>query len=155
MTFKCPYTEVCRADALQQFADAPELAAIFSQRLQCGERNPDRAHRCAVRLALTEKELPTLGSYIQEQRRAKLVPQAQFAQQVGIDIQALRDLELNKLDPVSVPQRILASMAQALSAPADYLAVLARLTTKAGLPRQGTIFARSVTSTDETLEHQE
>ncbi len=58
MAFKCPYTEICRADALHQFAELPELAALFSQRLQCGERNAANAYRCATRLQLVEEELP-------------------------------------------------------------------------------------------------
>jgi transcriptional regulator with XRE-family HTH domain len=133
----------------------PELATIFSQRIQCGERNPERAHSCAVRLGLTEKELPTLGKYVQEQRRAKLVPQIRFAQQAGIDLQALRDLELNKLDPTKLPQRILERIANALSAPVEYLIVLAKLTSQAGSPRQGTVFARTLIARDERSESQQ
>jgi hypothetical protein len=154
MTFKCPYTEVCRAEGLRQFADAPELAMIFSQRLQCGERDSERAHRCAARLGLTEKELPTLGAYIQEQRRAKLVPQSQFAQEAGIDIQVLRDLELNKLDPARLPHRMLVRVAETLSAPIEYLTALAKLTSQAGSPRQGIAFTRTGVSSDETSDAQ-
>lgn len=152
MPFKCPYTEVCRAEALCKFAAVPELAALFSERLQCAERDPERAHSCAVRLGLTEKELPTLGKYIQEQRRAKNVPQAYLAEQIGLSVQVLRDLELNKLDPTKISRRVLKHLATTLSAPVDYLVSLAKLTSKAGLPRQGTVFARTVVSYDEPVE---
>ncbi len=155
VNFKCPYTEICRADALHQFAELPELALLFSQRLQCAERNEANAYRCAARLQLIDKELPTLGRYVQEQRRAKQVPQAAFAAQVGMDIQTLRDLELNKLNPTRLPRRILEGIATILSAPADYLVALAKLTSQAGSPRQGTIFARAVLPTnDEPSEPQ-
>ncbi|HEY0733821.1 MAG TPA: hypothetical protein VGD69_02865 [Herpetosiphonaceae bacterium] len=155
MSFKCPYTEICRAEALRQFAEVPELAALFNERLQCAERNSERAHRCATRLGLVEKELPTLGKYVQEQRRAKQLPQAQFAQQVGLEIQALRDLELNKLDPTKLPRRIFDSIATVLSASSDYLLTLAQLTSQAGSPRQGIVFARTIISNEQSPESQQ
>lgn len=155
MSFKCPYTEICRAEGLRQSAEVPELAAMFNQRLQCGERNPERAQRCATRLGLVEKELPTLGRYVQEQRRVKQLPQAQFAQQIGLEIQALRDLELNKLDPTSLPRRIFDSIATVLSASSDYLVALAQLTSQAGSPRQGTVFARTIVSNEQSPESQQ
>lgn len=152
MSFKCPYTEVCRAEALIEFAAVPQLAALFSERLQCTERDSQRAHRCALVLGLTEKELPTLGKYVQEQRRASDLPQVQLAKQVGINIQVLRDLELNKVDPTRLPRGVLERIAEAISTPVDYLVSLAKLTSKAGLPRQGTVFARTVLLDDEAPE---
>lgn len=64
----------------------------------------------------------------------------------------MRDLELNKLDPVRIPRRVLEKIADVLSAPADYMVSLARLTSKSGTPRQGTVFARTVLVEDETTE---
>lgn len=152
MTYRCPYTELCRAEAIKNFAAVPELAAIFTERLQCTERVPERAHRCAERLKLTEKELPTFGKYIQDERRSLSVGQADFADTIEMPIQSLRDLELNKLDPTGLPRRVLERIATVLAAPTDYLVMLAKLSSRAGLPRGGVVFARTVLVDDETRE---
>lgn len=144
MTYRCAYTEVCRAQALRELTDTPELAALFTLRLQCGERNSLKAQRCATLLGLAEQEFPTLGQYVQEQRRERDLPQRTLAQQTGIDLQALRDLELNKLDPQQLPSGLIERLAGALAAPVEYLKALARITSQAGLPRQGTVFARTI-----------
>lgn len=144
MTYRCPYTEVCRAQALREFAATPELAALFTQRLQCGERDSVKAQRCATLLGLAEQEFPTLGQYVQEQRRGLQLPQRELAQQAGIELQALRDLELNKLDPQTLPGAIIEQLATILTAPVEYLKALARITSQAGTPRQGTVFARTI-----------
>jgi DNA-binding XRE family transcriptional regulator len=144
MSYRCPYTEVCRAQALREFAATPELATLFTQRLQCGERDAGKAQRCARLLGLAEQQFPTLGLYVQQQRRGLQLPQGQLAQQVGLALQELRELELNKLDPQALPAAIIERLATALRAPADYLKVLARITSQAGTPRQGTVFARTI-----------
>src|SRR4051812_11463754 len=115
MTYKCPHTEICRAEALREFARFPELALIVEQRIQCSERDPGRAQRCATRLGLTELELPTLGGYIQERRRSQQIPQGQLAQQVGVKLQVLRDVELDKADPTKLPRSLIERIAAALS----------------------------------------
>lgn len=144
MGFRCPYTEVCRAQALREFADIPELAAMFTQRLQCREDDSVKAQRCATMLGLAEQEFPTLGQYVQEQRRGLQLPQRELAQQAGIELQELRDLELNKLDPQTLPGSIIEQLATILTAPVEYLKALARITSQAGTPRQGTVFARTI-----------
>ncbi|EFO79477.1 hypothetical protein OSCT_2603 [Oscillochloris trichoides DG-6] len=144
MTFRCPYTEICRAQALREFAEIPDLAALFTQRLQCGERDPQKAHRCATILGLAEQEFPTLGYFVQTQRRESDIPQRLFAQQVGMTVQELRDLELNKLDLRKLSITLIEHLAIALNVSAEYLKMLARFTTQAGNPRQGTVFARTI-----------
>jgi hypothetical protein len=152
MSFRCPYTEVCRAQALREFADMPELATLFTRRLQCGEHDALKAQRCATMLGLAEQEFPTLGSYVQDQRRARQIPQGTLAAQVGIDLQELRDLELNKLDPQRLAGSMVERIASALAAPVEYLKALARITAQAGSPRQGTVFARSILVDDQPAE---
>ena len=144
MTYRCPYTEVCRAQALREFVTTPELAALFTRQLQCGERDSVKAQRCATLLGLAEQEFPTLGQYVQEQRRGLQLPQRELAQQAGIELQELRDLELNKLDPPTLPSSIIEQLATILTAPVEYLKALARITSQAGMPRQGTVFARTI-----------
>jgi hypothetical protein len=144
MSFRCPYTEVCRAQALREFAEMPELAALFTQRLQCREQDVIKAQRCATMLGLAEQAFPTLGRYVQDQRRERQIPQGQLAAQVGIELQDLRDLELNKLDPQRLAGSMVERIAAALAAPAEYLKALARITAQAGSPRQGTVFARTI-----------
>ena len=151
MTYKCPYTEVCRAEALRELACFPELALIVQQRVQCSERDPSRAERCATRLGLTTLELPALGTYIQERRRAQLIPQRQLAQQIGVDVQLLRDLELNKADLRGLSHPFLEQLATALSESVEYLAALIRVSLPSGTARLGAAFTR-ITPTD---EHQE
>lgn len=153
MSYRCPYTEVCRAQALREFAETPELAALFAHRLQCGERDSAKAQRCATLLGLSEQQFPTLGQYVQEQRRGLQLPQGQLAEQVGLDLQKLRELELNKLDPQRLPGAIIERLAAALRAPVDYLKALARMTSQAGTPRQGTVFARTIVADDQPSEH--
>lgn len=152
MSFRCPYTEVCRAQALREFADMPELTTLFTRRLQCGEQDSLKAQRCATMLGLAEQEFPTLGAYVQDQRRARQIPQGALAAQVGIDLQELRDLELNKLDPQRLAGSMVERIASALAAPVDYLKALARITAQAGSPRQGTVFARSILVDDQPAE---
>ncbi|MEI6777552.1 MAG: hypothetical protein WCK70_11690 [Chloroflexales bacterium] len=144
MNFRCPYTEVCRAQAMREFAATPDLAALFAQRLQCGEQDTVKAQRCATMLGLAEQEFPTFGHYIQSQRRDRQLPQGTVAEQAGLTLQELRDLELNKLDPKRLPGGLIERLACALTAPVEYLKTLARITSQAGLPRQGTVFARSI-----------
>lgn len=144
MSYRCPYTEVCRAQALREFADMPDLAVMFTQRLQCREDDSLKAQRCATLLGLAEQQFPTLGAYVQAQRRERQIPQHALAQQVGIELQDLRDLELNKLDPQRLPAPIVEGIASLLAAPVEYLKALARITVQAGSPRQGTVFARSI-----------
>lgn len=144
MSFRCPYTEVCRAQALREFADMPELAAMFTQRLRCHEDDSVKAQRCATMLGLPEQQFPTLGQYVQEQRRGLQLPQGQLAEQVGLGLQELRELELNKLDPQTLPSSMLERLATILTAPVDYLKALAQITSQAGTPRQGTVFARTI-----------
>jgi DNA-binding XRE family transcriptional regulator len=144
MSYRCPYTEVCRAQALREFAATPTLATLFTRRLQCGEREALKARRCATMLGLAEQEFPTLGQYVQAQRRGLELPQHELARQAGLDLQALRDLELNKLDPQALSGAIIERLAAALTAPLEYLKALARITSQAGLPRQGVVFARSI-----------
>jgi hypothetical protein len=152
MSFRCPYTEVCRAQALREFADMPELAAMFTQRLQCREQDSAKAQRCATMLGLAEQEFPTLGSYVQAQRRERQLPQGALAAQAGLNLQDLRDLELNKLDPQGLPGAIVERLAAALAAPVEYLKALARITAQAGSPRHGTVFARSILVDDQSGE---
>ncbi|WP_129628250.1 helix-turn-helix transcriptional regulator [Candidatus Oscillochloris fontis] len=144
MTFRCPYTDICRAQALREFAETPDLAALFTQRLQCGERDSQKAHRCAIILGLAEQQFPTLGNYVQTQRRESDIPQRILAQKVGMTVQELRDLELNKLDPRKFSTGLIEHLALALNASAEYLKMLARFTTQAGNPRHGTVFARTI-----------
>jgi hypothetical protein len=144
MSFRCPYTEVCRAQALREFAATPDLAVLFARRLQCGEQDSVKAQRCATMLGLAEQEFPTLGSYVQTQRRERQIPQGALAAQAGIELQDLRDLELNKLDPQRLAGSIVEQIAAALAAPVEYLKALARITAQAGSPRHGTVFARSI-----------
>jgi DNA-binding XRE family transcriptional regulator len=152
MSFKCPYTEVCRAQALREFAEVPELAAMFAQRLQCGEQDVLKAQRCATLLGLAEQAFPTLGQYVQQQRRDRQLRQGELAAQVGLELQELRDLELNKLDPAQIAYPILEGLASALAISAAYLKSLARITTQAGTPRQGIVFARSIVPDEQTHE---
>lgn len=152
MSYQCPYTEVCRAQALREFADTPELAALFTRRLQCGERDAAKARRCATLLGLAEQAFPTLGQYVQEQRRGLQMPQGTLAEQAGIGLQELRDLELNKLDPQKLPGALIERLAQLLMAPAEYLKALARITSQAGTPRQGVVFARTIIGDDQPAE---
>ncbi|MBX0328566.1 helix-turn-helix transcriptional regulator [Oscillochloris sp. ZM17-4] len=144
MIFRCPYIEVCRAQAMREFAATPELAVLFARRLQCGEQDSVKAQRCATMLGLAEQEFPTLGTYVQAQRRQRELPQGALAAQAGIDLQELRDLELNKLDPQRISGVIIERLASALAAPVEYLKALARITAQAGSPRHGTVFARSI-----------
>lgn len=153
MSYRCPYTEVCRAQALREFTSTPELAALFLQRLQCGERDSAKAQRCASLLGLAEQKFPTLGQYVQEQRRGLQLPQHELAQQAGIELQDLRDLELNKLDPQRLSGAIIERLAASLTASVEYLKSLARITSQAGTPRQGVVFARSIIVDDQTAEH--
>lgn len=153
MSYRCPYTEVCRAQAMREFAETPELAALFAHRLQCGERDSAKAQRCATLLGLAEQQFPTLGQYVQEQRRGLQLPQGQLAAQVGLDLQELRELELNKLDPQTLSGSIIDKLAAILRAPADYLKALARMTSQAGLPRQGTVFARTIVADERPADH--
>jgi DNA-binding XRE family transcriptional regulator len=152
MSYRCPYTEVCRAQALREFAATPELAALFARRLQCGERDQIKAQRCATLLGLAEQQFPTLGQYVQEQRRGLQLPQGQLAEQVGLNLQDLRELELNKLDPQGLSASIIERLAAALRASTDYLKALARMTSQAGTPRQGTVFARTIISDDQPTD---
>lgn len=152
MSFRCPYTEVCRAQALREFTDMPELAAMFTRRLQCREQDATKAQRCATMLGLAAQEFPTLGSYVQAQRRERQIPQGALAAQAGIGLQDLRDLELNKLDPQRLAGGIVERIAAALAAPAEYLKALARITAQAGNPRHGTVFARSILVDDQPAE---
>lgn len=152
MSFRCPYTEVCRAQALREFADMPDLAAMFTRRIQCREDDPARAQRCATMLGLAEQQFPTLGQYVQEQRRGLQLPQGKLAEQVGLDLQELRELELNKLDPQRLPGIMIDRLAAALRAPVEYLRALARITSQAGTPRQGMVFARTITVDDQPGE---
>ena len=152
MMYRCPYTEICRAQALREFAEIPELAMLFTQRLQCSERDSVKALRCATLLGLAEQEFPTLGQYVQEKRRELQIPQGKLAEQAGIDLQELRDLELNKLDPQGLPGAVIERIAAALAAPVDYLRALARITTQAGTPRQGVVFARSIIVHDQPAD---
>jgi transcriptional regulator with XRE-family HTH domain len=151
MTYKCPYTEVCRAETLREFARFPELALIVQERLQCSESDDGRARRCATRLGLTTLTLPTLGGYIQERRRTQHIPQQQLAQQVGVDVQLLRDLELNKTDPAKLPRSLLEQIASALSESVEYLVALTRKASSSNTPRLGAAFTR-ITPTDENQE---
>ncbi|RRR72138.1 MAG: XRE family transcriptional regulator [Candidatus Viridilinea halotolerans] len=144
MSYRCPYTEVCRAQASREFVDHPDLITLFTQRLQCGERDEMKAQRCATLLGLAEQEFPTLGQYVQKQRRGIQLPQRELAEQAGMDLQALRDLELNKLDPQQLPVGLIERLAHVLAAPVEYIKVLARITSQAGLPRQGVVFARTI-----------
>lgn len=144
MSYRCPYTEVCRAQAMREFAETPELAALFAHRLQCGERDEVKAQRCASLLGLAEQQFPTLGQYVQEQRRGLQMPQGVLAENLGIDLQELRDLELNKVDPRTLPGGLVERIAVALRASADYLKALANITSQAGTPRHGTVFARTI-----------
>lgn len=147
MTYKCPYTDICRAEALREFADIPEFTIILQQRVQCSERDDGRARRCATRLGLTTLELPSLGGYIQERRRSQHIPQQQLAQNIGVDIQVLRDLELNKADPTKLSRPLIERIAIALSESVDYLIALSRSASIANTPRIGAAFTR--TTTDE------
>lgn len=153
MSYRCPYTEVCRAQALREFAETPELAALFAHRLQCGERDSLKAQRCAALLGLAEQQFPTLGQYVQEQRRGLQLPQGRLAEQVGLALQELRELELNKLDPQRLPGAMIERLAAALRAPVDYLKALAHITSQAGLPRQGTVFARTIVVDERPADH--
>jgi transcriptional regulator with XRE-family HTH domain len=153
MTYKCPYTELCRAEGLREMARFPELALIFQERIQCSERDAVRAERCATRLGLKEIELPALGTYIQDRRRAHHIPQRELAQQVGVDIQVLRDLELNKADPRKLSRSILERIATALSESVDYLAALTRDTSITSRPRLGASFTRITTSEENQEPH--
>lgn len=152
MSYTCPYSEVCRAQALREFAATPELAALFAQRLRCGEQDATNARRCASMLGLAEQEFPTIGSYVQAQRRQRQIPQHALATQLGVELQELRDLELNKLDPQRLQAGFLEQIAAALAAPAEYLKALARITAQAGSPRHGTVFARSILVEDRPSE---
>jgi hypothetical protein len=143
MKFKCPYTEQCRAEALRMYAELPDLAAIFEERLQCAERDSTRAQRCATRLGLLELELPTLGSYVQERRRTRQIPQKELALTLGMDLNDLRDIELGKADPARLPRQIIDGLAHALSASGEYLATLARAATRSPGLRHGQTFART------------
>jgi hypothetical protein len=152
MSFRCPYTEVCRAQAMREFAETPELAVLFARRLQCGEQDSVKAQRCATMLGLAEQEFPTLGTYVQAQRRQRELPQGTLAALAGIALQELRDLELNKLDPQHLSSSIVERLAAALAAPVEYLKALARITVQAGSPRQGTVFARTILVDDQPGE---
>lgn len=143
MKYKCPYTDICRAEALRQFADFPEFALIVQQRLQCNEQDDARARRCATRLGLIELQLPSLGGYIQERRRSQHIPQRQLAQQVGVDVQMLRDLELDKTDPSNLPRLLLERFAGALSESVEYLSALTRIGVSSSAPRLGAAFTRT------------
>ena len=153
MTFRCPYTEQCRAKAILNFAEAPELAAVFQSRLQCSVRDPEKAARCAAQLGLTEARLSAFGSYVQEQRRARQLPQAQVAHDVGIDVQELRDIELNKVAPQQLTQHIIDRIAQAIAAPAEYLRTLARAAQATPSLRTGAAFARTAPPPDHQEPH--
>jgi hypothetical protein len=152
MSFRCPYTEVCRAQAIREFTDTPELAALFTRRIQCSEGDSAKAQRCAIMLGLAEQEFPTLGTYVQEQRRGLLLPQGRLAEQAGLALQELRDLELNKLDPQHLSGSVFERLAAALAAPVDYLKTLAHITTQAGSPRHGVVFARTILVDDQPGE---
>jgi Predicted transcriptional regulators len=149
---KCPYTEICRAEALKDFEQFPELIAVFQQRTQCSEQNEQRALRCATRLGLTEKPLPALGSYIQEQRRSQRITQSALAQQVGVDIQTLRNLENNKLPSSSISQSLLEGLGKALSTSVEYLKSLVRDATTPAPSRMGAVFTRITPPSDEAKE---
>lgn len=149
---KCPYTEICRAEALETFADAPELLAVFQHRTQCSEQNERRAIRCATRLGLTEKTLPTLGGYVQQRRREQNLPQLRLAREVGIELQTLRDLENNKLEKTKVSQSLIERLGKALSASSDYLAALIRHAAPPAAPRLRTSFTRITPPTDDQKE---
>ena len=151
MTYKCPYTDVCRAETLRDFARFPELALVVQQRLQCSERDPGRAKRCATRLGLTELELPTFGGYIQERRRSQQIPQRQLAQQVGVDLQVLRDVELEKTDPTKLPVSVIERIATALSESAAYLVALTHIPNHSNVQRLGVAFTRITSTDDEEL----
>jgi hypothetical protein len=151
MTYKCPHTEICRAEALREFARFPELALIVQQRTQCSERDPDRAQRCATRLGLTELELPTLGGYIQERRRSQQIPQGQLAQQIGVELQVLRDVELDKADPTKLPRPLIERIATALSESAEYLVALTRIHRHSNTQRLGAAFTRITPTDDQEL----
>ena len=144
MSFRCPYTEVCRTQAQRKFAATPELSVLFAQRLRCGEQDVVKAERCATMLGLAEQQFPTLGAYVQAQRRERQIPQQTLAQQAGIALQDLRDLELNKFDPRQLHGSSIEQLAAVLAAPVEYLKTLAHITVQAGSPRQGTVFARSI-----------
>ena len=148
-TFRCPYTDVCKAQALQEFANAPEIVAVIGQRLQCNERDSEVAQRCPRSLGLAESQFPTFGQYVQQQRRAKDIPQAQFASKIGVELQELRELEVNKLDPQLLAQHVIEKIAITLESSIEYLRALSSLTRQAGMPRQGTVFARRIISHNE------
>lgn len=151
MTYKCPYTELCRTEALREFADFPEFTIILQQRLQCSERDDSRARQCAVRLGLPTLEIPSFGGYIQARRRAQHISQHSFAQNIGVDLQVLRDLELNKADSTKIPRSLIESIANALSESVDYLIAISRKPSLLNTSRIGAVFART-TSTDDTQE---
>lgn len=153
MTYKCPYTELCRAEALREFADFPEFTIILQQRLQCSERDDTRARQCAVRLGLSTLEVPSLGDYIQARRRSQQIPQHSFAQNIGVDLQVLRDLELNKTDSTKIPRSLIERIANALSESVDYLIAISHKPSLRNTSRIGAAFTRT-TATDDTQEPQ-
>ena len=137
---------------MKSFASTPELLALFQQQPYCSEQNESRALRCATRLGLTEKTLPTLGSYVQERRRTQNIPQSALAQQVGVDLQTLRELELNKLDTAKISLSLVNHLATALSESVDYLATLLRNAARPAAPRLGTMFTRITPPSDTPTE---
>lgn len=153
MTHKCAHTETCRAEALRTLAEVPALAAIFEQRLQCTERDPLRAARCAQQIGLINVTLPALGEYVQERRRAQQIPVAQLAQEAGVDIVTLRDLEANKLDSRRLSREVLDRIATGISASGAYLTALARNSLPQVSSRQGLAFTRTTPPRDQDQEH--
>lgn len=152
MTYRCPYTETCRAEALRALAEVPALATVFEQQLQCTERDPQRAERCAQHIGLINVTLPALGQYVQERRRAQQIPVAQLAQAAGVDIVTLRDLEANKLDVRRLSREVLDQIAAGISASGAYLTALARNSLPQAGTRQGFAFTRTTPPSDQDQE---
>lgn len=142
MTYKCPYTHQCRAQALKELETMPDLLLLAQARTHCVETDPGRALRCAKRLGLTETSMPSLGTYIQAKRRAYHMPQAALAERAGINVQTVRDLELNKLGQGTLSPSLVQRIAGALSESAEYLMSLTRGNALPPSSRQGASFAR-------------
>lgn len=143
MTYKCPYTHECRARALKELETMPDLLVLAQARTHCIETDPGRALRCAKRLGLTETAMPSFGAYVQERRRAHQMPQATLAEQAGISVQTVRDLELNKLGHGILSPSLIQRIAVALSESSEYLMSLTRGNISSSSSRQGLSFART------------
>ena len=109
-------------------------------------------HRRDPRIAWPAISVTRSGSYVQERRRAQQIPVARLAQETGVDILTLRDLEANKLDARSLSREMLERLAAGISTSAAYLAALARNSFQHASPRQGFAFTRMTPPSDQTHE---